>query len=452
VEVFQEKLGNILEEGRFDVEFYEKATELDKYPSDMLVPLEDILTFIKDKRDPREKPLDNFLYADIRSVDVSDGTITPSKLSGKEAPSRARMVVRQGDIIISTCRPTRKAIAKIPSELNNQIASTGFSITKPKSQYNPNFIFHILRSDEVAKQLGRFSSGTSYPAVLEKHIKKVKIPIPSPDFQENIAEIMEKVYRKRRSKLDRIKYLRNSFDVGILKQLSIDLKSNELKKVFKMPIKHLIEAERFDVLSNSNPFDIDSYPNVPWIQLKNICLTPIKNKTNFNGDDDEVIYCGVPDINAELATINSQNLNSSEIKGSKRVAKGGDILFARIEPSIYNLKTAMIPSKIDEILCSTELFVVRCNQGINSDYILWLLRSNLAQAQIMGKMTGSTGRRRFEHKDLKNFWIPYPGADTQKRIGKEYRTYLQKMRQLTIEAEQIVMIAKSQVEKMIFGR
>jgi type I restriction enzyme S subunit len=55
------------------------------------------------------------MYIDISSVDVSNGIIeNPQELIGIEAPSRARKVVPAFDIVISTCRQTRGAIAVVP--------------------------------------------------------------------------------------------------------------------------------------------------------------------------------------------------------------------------------------------------------------------------------------------------------------------------------------------------
>ena len=71
-------------------------------------------------------------YVDIGSVDSVAGITGTEDLVFEDAPSRARRIVRQGDIIISTVRTYLKAIARIESTDANLIASTGFAVIRPR--------------------------------------------------------------------------------------------------------------------------------------------------------------------------------------------------------------------------------------------------------------------------------------------------------------------------------
>ena len=51
---------------------------------------------------------DYFSYIDIASVDIINGIIRAKKVKKSEAPSRARKVVKEGDVIISSVRPREK--------------------------------------------------------------------------------------------------------------------------------------------------------------------------------------------------------------------------------------------------------------------------------------------------------------------------------------------------------
>ena len=52
-----------------------------------------------------------------------------------KAPSRAKMIVHNGDIIISTTRPTRGAISLVNTKLPILIASTGFSVIREVDEW-----------------------------------------------------------------------------------------------------------------------------------------------------------------------------------------------------------------------------------------------------------------------------------------------------------------------------
>jgi type I restriction enzyme S subunit len=71
-------------------------------------------------------------YVDIGSVSLGAGIEKIEHFSFKEAPSRARRIVRDGDVIVSTVRTYLKAIAPITAPPENLIVSTGFAVVRPK--------------------------------------------------------------------------------------------------------------------------------------------------------------------------------------------------------------------------------------------------------------------------------------------------------------------------------
>lgn len=136
-------------------------------------------------------------------MDVLTGIITnPQQLLGEEAPSRARKVIHEGDIIISTCRPTRGAVAVVPKELDNQICSTGFSVIRAKEGISSQYLHFILRSAVVKEQFRKFSTGSSYPAILDEDVRKTVIPLPEQSIQDQIAEKVHKQTIIRNEKID----------------------------------------------------------------------------------------------------------------------------------------------------------------------------------------------------------------------------------------------------------
>lgn len=189
------KYKKLILEQRWDIDYHLPPVEIGKYNSNILTTVQECAEIITDKRNPMLQPEESFFYVDISSVDVVTGMIVnPQQLIGEEAPSRARKVIREGDIIISTCRPTRGAIAIIPKELDNQICSTGFSVIRVnQAKANTQYLHFILRSAVVKEQFRKFSTGSSYPAILDDDVKKTVIPLPQKDLQDEIAR---KVYQQ----------------------------------------------------------------------------------------------------------------------------------------------------------------------------------------------------------------------------------------------------------------
>ena len=184
--------------GRWDIDFHLPAEGIKKFPKALLTRIDAVADLAKDKRDPTREPEKPFRYIDISSVDVAIGVITnPQDVEGSEAPSRARKVVRVFDIVVSTCRPTRGAIAVVPVKLHDQIASTGFSIVRPRDGINPFYLHYALRLTSTLEQFRKWSTGPRYPAILDSDVAKTLIPIPDTATQDTIATKVVAAMRER---------------------------------------------------------------------------------------------------------------------------------------------------------------------------------------------------------------------------------------------------------------
>jgi len=134
------------------------------------------------------------LYIDIDSVENGSGVInTVKELIGKDAPSRARRVVRTDDVIMSEVRPYLKAFALVPKRLNNQICSTGFAVLRSKGTIDPKYLLNVLFSNDVIDQCNRMMVGAQYPALNDSQVKKIQIPLPPLPEQRRIAAILTTV-------------------------------------------------------------------------------------------------------------------------------------------------------------------------------------------------------------------------------------------------------------------
>lgn len=141
--------------------------------------------------DPAQKPYEKFSYIDIDSVENGSGIITGVKeLLGKDAPSRARRVVKTDDVIMSEVRPYLKAFALVPKKFNNQICSTGFAVLRSKGTVDPKYLLNVLFSKEVIDQCNRMMVGAQYPALNDSQVKKIQTLLPPLPEQRRIATIL----------------------------------------------------------------------------------------------------------------------------------------------------------------------------------------------------------------------------------------------------------------------
>ncbi|NYF16014.1 type I restriction enzyme S subunit [Microbacterium sp. AK009] len=134
-----------------------------------------------------------FQYIDLSSVDrVTRKIGVTATVTVKDAPSRARQVVRQGDVIFATTRPAQMRWAVIPEELDGQIASTGFCVLRPEtSVVLTNFLAHILGTDAFRRYIEANQVPGNYPAISDAAVRAYRIPVPHLEIQREIVRILD---------------------------------------------------------------------------------------------------------------------------------------------------------------------------------------------------------------------------------------------------------------------
>src|SRR5437870_4358539 len=85
-------------------------------------------------------------YIDIGSIDRDSKRVGPTeKVTGANAPTRARQWVKSGDVLVSLTRPNLNAVAMVRPELDGAVASTGFDILRSQGVLS-QWIFNRVRS------------------------------------------------------------------------------------------------------------------------------------------------------------------------------------------------------------------------------------------------------------------------------------------------------------------
>lgn len=120
------------------------------------------------------------LYVDISSVSINQGIAHKELMTFEDSPSRARRIVRSGDVIVSTVRTYLKAIAQINHAEENLIVSTGFAVLRHKAELSPKFLGYWVQSENMINAIVAHSVGVSYPAINATDLVRlpiVKIPL-----------------------------------------------------------------------------------------------------------------------------------------------------------------------------------------------------------------------------------------------------------------------------------
>ena len=158
-----------------------------------LVKLSSVTSINKAASDPIKLfGKNDFFYFDIESVENGTGKLSFNKLlSPKNAPSRARRIVEDGDVIVSTVRPNLKAFAYLENLPKNCLASTGFAVISGDDTILGKYLIQVLRHEIAVGQMVAMSGKGQYPSITASDLGEIEIPLPPLSIQEEIVREIE---------------------------------------------------------------------------------------------------------------------------------------------------------------------------------------------------------------------------------------------------------------------
>lgn len=136
---------------------------------------------------------ETYKYIDLTSVDrVSRQIGDTAVVSAANAPSRARQIVREGDVIFAMTRPTQMRWAVISEDYDNQIASTGYCVLRPNVDViMTKFLAHILGTNNFRHYVEANQVEGNYPSIPDYRIRDYRIPVPPMEVQREIVRILD---------------------------------------------------------------------------------------------------------------------------------------------------------------------------------------------------------------------------------------------------------------------
>jgi len=131
----------------------------------------------------------SFQYLSLSDVDAGVAEIKKEKLLFKDSPSRARRIVKRGDVLLATVRPNLQGFVIIRDDVKDLIASTGFAVISC-IKINNEFLYQFLFTKNLMNQIESFLTGSNYPAINSSDVKNLKIPFPDKEEQTAIAQVL----------------------------------------------------------------------------------------------------------------------------------------------------------------------------------------------------------------------------------------------------------------------
>lgn len=199
---FEAEAAEVFSVMRFDSEYYQpkykKIIEILHKSSFKAEKLEKVIKISAKKINPRANPTKKIKYVELADINPSTGGIESfNELYGYEAPSRARMTIKVGDVVVASLAGSIDNIGMVPKELDGEVASTGFFVVNSENYLN-EFLLLLFRSEIMKKQLEQKTAGAIMAAVPKSVFGDLLVPIIPKPKQEKIAELVKQSFALRK--------------------------------------------------------------------------------------------------------------------------------------------------------------------------------------------------------------------------------------------------------------
>ena len=173
-----------------------------------------------DKTSLKKDTDSNFEFSYISLSDVKNQKISREleRHTFNDAPSRARRIIKSGDILFSTVRPNLQGFALVCNEYGDCIASTGFAVISTDKTVNAYFIFQSFFTKRFADQVDNLVVGSNYPAISSLDVKALKIALPHVREQQEIASFLTSVDSKISQLTEKYRLLKE-YKKGVMQQI-----------------------------------------------------------------------------------------------------------------------------------------------------------------------------------------------------------------------------------------
>ncbi len=166
-----------------------------------------------------------------------------------------------------------------------------------------------------------------------------------------------------------------------------------------------------------------------WHRIDEVCKVNPR-RPRFDRDED------VPTSFVPMAAVNEDKgaITDMEVRPYREVMHGytyfeeGDVLFAKITPSMENGKSAIAYNLIDGIgFGSTEFHRLRPKEQVISEWVHYYVRQGSFRREAATYFRGSVGQQRVPKEFLSDHPIPVPPLDVQEHLVTQINRFLEEV-------------------------
>ena len=323
----------------------------------------------------------------INTSDVLEGKVLNHKrVPNKGLKGQFKKTFKKNDILYSEIRPANKRFAYINFSPNDYIASTKLMVLRSKPIVSSHFLFQILKSEIVLKNLQMLAESRSgtFPQITYSELSNVRVKVPPLPVQDKI--------------------------VGILSALDSKIENNN-------KINANLEAQA-EALFKSWFVDFTPFKDQPFVdselgpipqgwkvgKLGDYCETICRGLTpKYNLDSKEIVL-GQTCVRNNIVTLNNARKHQPKGKTEKKVQQWDTLINSTGIGSLG--RVGIVYFDYNYVSFDSHITVVRATNPLLRPYIGRNLVSR--QLEIENLAIGSTGQTELPRESVKSITLYIP--------------------------------------------
>ncbi|MCH6201316.1 restriction endonuclease subunit S [Aquiflexum sp. LQ15W] len=319
--------------------------------------------------------------------DLKGDNLNFEDVTYESKPSRADILVSEGDILFAKMTNTNKAL-QIDNELDGIIVSTGFSVHRPiENELFGEYFLHFLKHNSFQRQKNKLCTGAIQSAISNSGIEKIFVPVPDYKEQILVANLLSKAENLISQRKESIRLLDDFLKSTFLEMFG-DAVKNE-KKWNKLELKNYAKVR-------IGPFG-SLLHREDYVQNG----IPIVNPSHIGE--------GKISIDPEL-TISKDKMKELS---AYMMNKGDVVLGRRGEIG----RCAVVTNKEDGYLCGTGSIFIRPTEKLNPIFLYNIISSASMRKVLENSAKGIT-MKNLNSGIIENLKIPVPPIEIQTQFAQ----------------------------------
>lgn len=200
--------------GRLDAEYYQEKYQA--YEAAILSAKQGY-TFVKNEFMPvKEKCTRNqeaYNYVEIGDVDIGTSSVSFNTICTEDLPDNAKIMTQKGDVLVSTVRPNRGAVAILESD--DLLVSGAFTVLREAGDYPKEVLQVLLRTSMYRDWLLRFNVGTSYPVIKDEDVLNMPLPLLEDNVKQDVVNKVNESFSLRRQSKQLLEYAKQAVEMAL---------------------------------------------------------------------------------------------------------------------------------------------------------------------------------------------------------------------------------------------